>query len=77
MSRNSLSAEEWRAVLRRVAQRLPPDRTWRVTVIGGVAMALGYGSRRTTRDADVVDTANEVSKPLAPSHPSSVWRPTG
>lgn len=47
-------------MLRRVAEKLPHDRTWRVTVIGGVAMALGYGARRTTGDADVVDTAPEV-----------------
>jgi hypothetical protein len=31
-----------------------------VTMIGGVAMALGFGGRRTTRDADVVNTAPEV-----------------
>jgi hypothetical protein len=57
--------------------RLPPGRTWRVTVIGGVAMALGYGARRTTRDADVVDTRTRFSEQRARSHPSLAWRSTG
>jgi hypothetical protein len=55
-----LSAEDWRNVLRRFAERLPPGKKWRITVIGGVAMVLGYGARRTTTDADVVDTDPEI-----------------
>jgi hypothetical protein len=58
-----LDADEWRAVLRRLAEVLsPPQR--QVTLIGGVAIALGYESaRRTTTDADVImqpDVAAEV-----------------
>jgi len=49
-----LIAEEWRAVLSRLSETLPATRQRHVTVIGGVAMALGYGSRRTTGDADVI-----------------------
>jgi hypothetical protein len=60
MRAKQLNADDWRAVLRRVAEKLPRDREWRVTVIGGVAMALGFGSRRTTADADVVATPWEV-----------------
>jgi hypothetical protein len=60
MADKSLGADEWRAVLRRVSERLPHARTWHVTMIGGVAMALGFGGRRTTTDADVIDTAPEV-----------------
>jgi hypothetical protein len=60
MATKQLNADEWRAVLRRLADKLPHDRTWHVTVIGGVAMALAYGARRTTQDADVVATPPEV-----------------
>jgi hypothetical protein len=55
-----LDADAWRRVLRRVSETLPQDRVWHVTVIGGVAMALGYGARRTTTDADVVSPPAEV-----------------
>ncbi len=51
---------EWRAIFKRVAEKLPQGRQWRVTLIGGAAMALGYGGRRTTEDADVIDTPPEV-----------------
>jgi hypothetical protein len=40
-------------VLRRLAERLPPTSQRRVTIIGGVAIALAYGSRRTTKDSEV------------------------
>lgn len=52
--------DEWPGILKRLAEKLPQDRQWRVTVIGGVAMALGYGGRRTTEDADVINTPPEV-----------------
>ena len=58
-----LNAEEWCVVLTSLAANLPPDHQRHVILIGGVAMALGYGSRRTTEDADVVmtpDVADEV-----------------
>jgi hypothetical protein len=55
-----LDADAWRRVFRRVSETLPRDRVWRVMVIGGVAMALGYGARRTTTDADVVSPPLEV-----------------
>jgi hypothetical protein len=59
---DSLGPKEWEAVLSRLAERLPPGEH-RVMLIGGVAMALGYNSRRTTKDADVImapDVAAEV-----------------
>jgi hypothetical protein len=77
MAGRQLSADDWRAVFHRLAEVVPHDRTWRVTVIGGLAMALGYGARRTTEDADVVDTAPEVleaAKALAPEFGlASTW----
>ena len=54
-SRN-LNGAEWRAVLEELAAKLPPDYRRHVTLIGGVAMVLGYNSRRPTNDADVVMT---------------------
>lgn len=71
MSRK-LGEDEWLEVLNRLAQVLPPDHQRHVTVIGGVAMALAYGSRRTTEDADVImppEVAAEVlpaAEKLAP-----------
>ena len=60
-----LSAEEWRAVLLSLAAKIPPTiDPPHVTLIGGVAMALGYGSRRTTKDADVVMTPDVASEVL-------------
>ncbi len=67
--------DEWRGILRRVAEELPRDRKWRVTVIGGVAMALGYGGRRTTRDADVIDTPAEVMRAARAVAPEFVLAP--
>jgi hypothetical protein len=49
-----LGPEEWSKVFDRLARELPPTGQRRVTLIGGVAMALGYKSRRTTGDADVI-----------------------
>jgi hypothetical protein len=59
----SLGADEWRAVLKRLGEALPATKQRHVTLIGGVAMALAYGARRTTTDADVIvpdDVAAEV-----------------
>jgi len=58
-----LGPEEWSKVFDRLARELPPTGQRRVTMIGGVAMALGYKSRRTTGDADVIldpEIAEEV-----------------
>jgi len=58
-----LGPEEWSKVFDRLARELPPTGQRRVMVIGGVAMALGYKSRRTTGDADVIlapEIAEEV-----------------
>ena len=41
-----LGPEEWSKVFDRLARELPPTGQRRVMVIGGVAMALGYKSRR-------------------------------
>ena len=60
-----LDANEWRLVLTRLSETLPTTTQRRVTVIGGVAMALGYGSRRTTSDADVILRPEEASEILA------------
>ena len=52
-------------VLNRLADELPAGER-RVTMIGGVALALGYGSRRTTDDADVmIDPKEDASEVLA------------
>ena len=50
----SLSGEEWLQVLCRLAERLDPASPARIVVIGGAAVALGYGSRRSTLDMDAV-----------------------
>ena len=58
-----LTADDWKRVLTRLSDELAPPGRRRIIVIGGVAMALGYGSRRTTADADSVmdpDVAAEV-----------------
>ena len=57
-----LDQEQWRAVLSSVAAKISPGaEPARVTLIGGVAVALGYGTRRTTADADVApDVSAEV-----------------
>jgi hypothetical protein len=63
MAARSLGGDEWRHVLERLAATLPPTSQRHVTLIGGVAMALAHGSRRTTKDADVIlraDVAAEV-----------------
>ena len=38
-------ADQWSVVLRRLAERLPPNSQRRVSLIGGVALALAYGPR--------------------------------
>ena len=51
------------AVIEGLSRALPAGRQRRVTVIGGVAMILGYGAHRTTDDMDVImapDVAPEV-----------------
>jgi hypothetical protein len=60
----SLGPDDWKRVMRRLAAELPPDRQRRVILIGGVAMALGYGSRRTTNDADTVMGDADVAEIL-------------
>jgi hypothetical protein len=60
-----LDANEWRLVLTRLSELLPATTQRRVTVIGGVAMALGFGSRRTTGDADVIMKPEEAPEILA------------
>ncbi len=57
-------ASQWSVVLRRLAERLPPTSQRRVTIIGGVALALAYGSRRTTKDADVIMAADVAAEVL-------------
>jgi hypothetical protein len=52
--KKKLSPEDWDRVLERLAGVLSSDHQRHVTVIGGVAVALAYGSRRTTDDADVI-----------------------
>jgi len=51
--------------MRRLAAELSPDRQRRVTLIGGVAMALGYRSRRTTNDADAIIAPDDAPEVLA------------
>lgn len=51
--------------MRCLADELTPGRQRRVTLIGGVAMALGYRSRRTTRDADAIIEAADAAELLA------------
>jgi hypothetical protein len=55
-----IEPDEWSFIFRRLAEELPQDKSWRVTLIGGAAMALGYGGRRATSDADVTATPVEV-----------------
>jgi hypothetical protein len=57
-------AGQWSVVLRRLAESLPPTSQRRVTIIGGVAIALAYGSRRTTKDADVIMAADVAAEVL-------------
>ena len=60
-----LSAEEWRAVLLSLAAKIPPTiDPPHVTLIGGVAMVLGYNSRRPTNDADVIMTPDVAAEVL-------------
>jgi len=54
MSERSLTGEEWKLVLNRLAEHLDPSTPTKMLLIGGVAVALAYGTRRTTRDVDVV-----------------------
>jgi hypothetical protein len=57
----SLSAEEWRRVLTRLACELRAPGPAHITVIGGAAIALLYDARRTTTDVDaVIDQADVV-----------------
>jgi hypothetical protein len=52
-----LDEKQWRAVLTDLAAKMPSTpHPPHVMLIGGVALALGYGSRRTTEDADVIMT---------------------
>jgi hypothetical protein len=56
-------AEDWRRIFQRLSEELSPTGERHITLIGGVAMALGYGSRRTSKDADTImqpDVAAEV-----------------
>jgi hypothetical protein len=64
-ARPQFDANRWRQVFDRLAERLPAPTQMHITVIGGVAMTLGYGARRTTLDADVVMTP-EVALEVLP-----------
>jgi hypothetical protein len=60
-----LDEAQWRAVLSSLAAEIPPTPCPpHVILIGGVAMALGYGSRRTTEDADVIMTPDVAAEVL-------------
>jgi len=60
-----LNAEEWRTVLLSLAAKIPPTiDPPHVTLIGGVAMVLGYNSRRPTNDADVIMTPDVAAEVL-------------
>ena len=48
-------------VFARLADELPGDEQRHVTLIGGAAMALGYESRRTTEDANVVKLPQDIA----------------
>ena len=52
-------------VMHRLAGELRPGRQRRMTLIGGVAMALGYRSRRTTTDADAIIAPADAEEILA------------
>src|ERR1035438_3549394 len=65
LPRPQFDAARWRQVLDRLAAALPAPTQRHITVIGGVAMALGYGAQRTTLDADVV-MAPEVALEVLP-----------
>jgi hypothetical protein len=54
MSGPSLGAEDWLRILRRLAEEFQLAAPVKIIVIGGAAMALAYGARRTTRDVDAV-----------------------
>ena len=61
--KRQLTRADWLAVIEGLSRALPAGRQRRVTVIGGVAMILGYGAHRTTDDMDVImapDVAPEV-----------------
>ena len=64
--KKKLTGAEWLSVIQELADVLPPDKQRRVTVIGGVAMILEYGAKRTTDDMDVIilrpDIAEEVQE---------------
>lgn len=59
--RMPFDATTWERVFARLAEELPGTEERHVTLIGGVAMALGYGSRRTTADADAIEVRQDVS----------------
>lgn len=61
--KKSLGPEQWCQVFTRLADVLSPDTHRHVTIIGGVAMAMGYGGRRSTDDADAAlppENATEI-----------------
>jgi hypothetical protein len=65
MSPRTLDPADWTRVMLRLATELSPDRQRRVTLIGGVAMALGYRSRRTTTDADAIMAPGDTEEILS------------
>lgn len=58
MDERTLGADEWRKVLQRLDDLLAEPVT--IKIIGGVAMTLVYGARRTTKDLDaILDPSSE------------------